>query len=308
MTNWNEAEHPRDEDGKFTYKNGGGSGRSHNEKMQNRADILYQTMKDKYQKANYDKIGIENSINNNQSREDIFYPSMKNISEEQTYTGTTANLKKSPSCYNSSLYEHFLENLKETDLVKKYKNDGEYPFNEKYGKYMDIELEWNSSNNAKFSDIEIKKARNFIQGVENFRADAHKPTPNDVWTIGYGHTGLVDGKPIKEGMVITREKAEELYRKDFETHTKGLKNIQVPLTSNQKIALASFMYNLGPNIFNGKSNLLDKLNSGDIKGASIELEKYNKQRNNKTGKFETINGLVNRRRKEKELFLKPDGE
>ena len=40
-----------------------------------------------------------------------------------------------------------------------------------------------------FSDIEIAQAREFIQGSEGFKACAYKPTPNDVWTIGYGHTG-----------------------------------------------------------------------------------------------------------------------
>lgn len=166
---------------------------------------------------------------------------------------------------------------------------------------------WDSSYNAKFSDLELVRARNFIQGEEKFRADAYLPTANDVWTIGYGHTGKVDGKPITKGMTITKEKAEELYRKDFEVHTAGLKAVQIPLTNNQKIALASFMYNLGPNILEG-SNLIKKLNAGNIKGAADELEKYNKQRNKKTGKYEVLRGLVNRRKREKELFLTPDEE
>ncbi len=48
MTTWNEAEHPRDDEGKFTYKNGGETqGESYEDKMQRRADILFPTMKDK---------------------------------------------------------------------------------------------------------------------------------------------------------------------------------------------------------------------------------------------------------------------
>ncbi len=49
MTNWNEADHPRDNEGKFTFKNGGSvpeKKQSYEEKMQNRADILYPTMND----------------------------------------------------------------------------------------------------------------------------------------------------------------------------------------------------------------------------------------------------------------------
>ena len=55
MTNWNEADHPRDDEGKFTYKGGGNSNSSNNslsqksneEKMQNRANLLYDSMNEK---------------------------------------------------------------------------------------------------------------------------------------------------------------------------------------------------------------------------------------------------------------------
>lgn len=35
MTIWNEADHPRDDEGKFTYKGGGTSSSKHEEKMRN---------------------------------------------------------------------------------------------------------------------------------------------------------------------------------------------------------------------------------------------------------------------------------
>ena len=167
------------------------------------------------------------------------------------------------------------------------------------------ELKENKRNN--FSDIEIAWAREFIQGREGFRACAYKPTPNDVWTIGYGHTGLVNGKPIKLGMKITEKEAEELYRQDFEKHIMPLKDVEVQLTNNQKLALASFLFNLGPNILKG-SDLLKKLNKGDFEGAANEFDKYIHQRNNKTGKYEVLNGLIDRRAKEKKLFLTSDGK
>ena len=71
--------------------------------------------------------------------------------------------------------------------------------------------------------------------------------------------------------------------------------------------MASFLFNLGPNILSG-SELLKKLNAGDYKGAADEMDKYNKQRNKKTGEFEVVRGLVNRRASEKKLFFTPDGE
>ena len=167
------------------------------------------------------------------------------------------------------------------------------------------EIELIKSNNYHFSDEEIIKARNFIQGEEKFVAEAYMPTPNDVWTIGYGHTGKVDGKEITSGMKITKEKAEELYRKDFEAHIKPLGEIQVPLTSNQKIALASFSFNLGPNGLRN-SSIFKNLQKGDYKAAADSFDKYVGQRNRQTGKIEVLRGLVNRRKKEKELFLTPD--
>ncbi|MBQ8886698.1 MAG: lysozyme [Candidatus Gastranaerophilales bacterium] len=167
------------------------------------------------------------------------------------------------------------------------------------------EIELIKSNNYYFSDDEIAKARKFIQGEEKFVAEAYLPTQNDVWTIGYGHTGNVDGKPITSGMKITKEKAEELYRKDFEVHIKPLKEIEVPLTSNQKIALASFSFNLGPNGLRN-SSIFKNLQKGDYKAAADSFDKYVGQRNRQTGKIEVLRGLVNRRKKEKELFLTPD--
>ena len=109
-------------------------------------------------------------------------------------------------------------------------------------------------------------------------------------------------------MKITREKAEELYRKDFEKHTEGLKNIDVPLTTNQKIALASFAYNNGPKVLDKDSSVVQKLNSGDFKGASDKMDEYKHQKNKKTGQMEVLRGLVNRRAKEKKLFYTPDEE
>ena len=169
-----------------------------------------------------------------------------------------------------------------------------------------IEVAPKVSQNAVFSDDEISKARKFIHGREDLRLQGYDDG-GGVMTIGYGHTGKVDGKPITKSMQITKEKAEELYRKDFETHIKPLNEVKVPLTSNQKIALSSFIYNIGPSGFI-RSGVLKKLNVGDYKGAADKFEDYIKQKNRKTGKYEVLNGLVDRRKREKELFLTPDGE
>ena len=71
--------------------------------------------------------------------------------------------------------------------------------------------------NTVFSDKALKKTRSYIKNAEGCNLNAYKDTKG-IWTIRYGHTGKVDGKPIKLGMKITEEKAEELYRKDFEIY------------------------------------------------------------------------------------------
>lgn len=192
------------------------------------------------------------------------------------------------------------------DIIKRLQNRELDKLNENIQeKAKQIELI--KSNNYHFSDEEIRKARIFIQEEEKFVAEAYKPNKHDVWTIGYGHTGKVDGEPIVPGMKITKAKAEELYRKDFETHIKPLREIQVPLTSNQKIALASFSFNLGPDCLRN-SSIFKNLQKGDYKAAAEIFDLYVKQKNKDTGKYEVLDGLVKRRRKEKKLFLTPDGE
>ncbi len=172
-----------------------------------------------------------------------------------------------------------IENLKKNDILKKYQNNQSETLKQSIkNKSIETAQRWNSSYNANFSDVELQQARKFIQGEEEFRPDAYYPVKGDKLTIGYGHTDKVDGKPITLGMRITKEKAEELYRKDFEKHTAGLKEVEVPLTSNQKIALASFMFNLGPYILKKHPDLLEKLNTGDFKGFADKMETYNTQK------------------------------
>ena len=256
------------------------------QKKENREDILYPTMKDKTEKHNED------------NKQDLDVKKIKINKKDIGYvTGGAACIQ--------GISNEYIDNLKEINPVKRYEKNVINEFKQSLNNQpLDNVPKW--SNNTKFSDEELKRARKFIQGIEKLREDAYYPTPNDKLTIGYGHTGLVDGKPIKLGMKITEKEAEELYRQDFETHTTPLKNIKVALTSNQKIALASFLFNLGPGVLNENSDVVKKLNKGDYIGASAEMDKYIKQKNKKTGKMEVLNGLIDRRAKEKKLFFTLD--
>lgn len=140
----------------------------------------------------------------------------------------------------------------------------------------------------------------FIRESEQLRLKAYKPTKNDVWTIGYGHT-----KGVVPGMTITEAQAEQLLYEDLLWVEDTIKrNVKVPLNQNQYDALGSWVFNLGEGNLKS-STLLKKLNAKDYTGAANEFLKWNKQTNKKTGKKEILNGLTIRRMKEKELFLTP---
>ncbi|WP_096149948.1 lysozyme [Enterobacter asburiae] len=118
-----------------------------------------------------------------------------------------------------------------------------------------------------------------------------------VWTIGYGWTQPVDGKPIRAGMTIKQETAERLLKTGLVRYESDVSRlVKVGLTQGQFDALVSFTYNLGARSLS-TSTLLRKLNAGDYAGAADEFLRWNKA----GGKV--LNGLTRRREAERALFL-----
>ena len=118
-----------------------------------------------------------------------------------------------------------------------------------------------------------------------------------VWTIGYGWTHPVDGKPIRAGMTIKQETAERLLKTGLVSYESEVSRlVKVGLTQGQFDALVSFTYNLGARSLS-TSTLLRKLNAGDYAGAADEFLRWNKA----GGKV--LNGLTRRREAERALFL-----
>jgi lysozyme len=118
-----------------------------------------------------------------------------------------------------------------------------------------------------------------------------------VWTIGYGWTQPVDGKPIRAGMTIKQETAERLLKTGLVSYESDVSRlVKVGLTQGQFDALVSFTYNLGGRSLS-TSTLLRKLNAGDYAGAANEFLHWNKA----GGKV--LNGLTRRREAERALFL-----
>lgn len=136
---------------------------------------------------------------------------------------------------------------------------------------------------------------NLVKEFEGCRLKAYK-CPAGVWTIGYGHTGKVDGKEICAGMTITKEKATELLKADMKTFENAVNSccaLTFKPNENQFSALVSFAFNCGV----GNLYTLVRNRSAEIVADKILLYKKS------NGKV--LNGLIRRRKAERELFLKP---
>lgn len=148
-----------------------------------------------------------------------------------------------------------------------------------------------------------KAGIDLIKEFEGLRLESYQDSAG-IWTIGWGTTRMPDGKPIHEGLLITKERAEKLLEREVgecERHVQRL--VQVELTQHQLDALVVFAYNIGWPKFAG-STLLKKLNAGDYDGAAAEFMRWNKAQDKKDGgKLKPFNGLTRRRKAERDLFL-----
>lgn len=85
-----------------------------------------------------------------------------------------------------------------------------------------------------------------IKNSEGLELKAYK-RKGDVWTIGYGSTYYEDNTRIKQGDVITLERAESLLKlkveKEYLPQLKSI--IKANLNDNQLSALLSLIYNIG---------------------------------------------------------------
>lgn len=139
---------------------------------------------------------------------------------------------------------------------------------------------------------------NMVKQMEGLCLTAYRCAAG-VWTIGYGHTGKVDGKKICSGMTITRARAESLLAADLAKFWGYVSDpAYVPLTkklnSNQKSALCSFAFNCGGN---NLKTLCAGRNEAEIAEAFLL---YNRA----AGKV--LEGLTKRRQAERRLFLQEE--
>ena len=149
----------------------------------------------------------------------------------------------------------------------------------------------------------MKTSKNGIQLIKSFegcKLQAYK-CPAGVWTIGIGHTGTVNGKPITSGMKITELMAETLLAIDLQKFENAInKLVKKPLTQSEFDSLVSFVFNIGIGSFQ-KSSMLKLLNQGNFEEAAKQFNVWNKITVN--GKKVASKGLTRRRLAEKTLFL-----
>ena len=132
---------------------------------------------------------------------------------------------------------------------------------------------------------------NLIKSFEGLRLSAYKCSAG-VLTIGYGHTGNV--KPFD---VVSEKQAEDILKNDLIKFEKVINDsVCVELNQNQFDALVSFVFNIGATAFK-KSTMLKFLNANHFPLAAGQFDRW------VYIKGEKSNGLINRRKKEKELFL-----
>ena len=136
--------------------------------------------------------------------------------------------------------------------------------------------------------------------IKSFEGFSAKPYPDviNVCTIGYGTTKYPNGQAVKlTDPPCTKEQAETYLQNALESFVSDLNRLVKGRVAQQQFdALCSLIYNIGTTNFS-KSTLLKKINVGDVAGAADEFPKWNKA----GGKV--VKGLVNRRAKERELFL-----
>ena len=137
-----------------------------------------------------------------------------------------------------------------------------------------------------------------IKRFEGCRLKAYK-CPANVWTIGFGNTFYEDGTKVKEGDVITQQRADELAKFIIDQFAVSIAPfIQKTLTENQFSACVSLAYNIGTGGFK-KSSVFKKLNVNPNDATIADsFRLWNK------GGGKILAGLVKRREAEIQLYFK----
>ncbi len=152
----------------------------------------------------------------------------------------------------------------------------------------------------------IKEKEGFKKVLSNGSVTAYLD-PVGIPTIGWGTTRYSNGKKVLMGDIVTVAQCQ--FELEFMMKQKAnefIKHINFEINENQLAAMISFAYNAGTGKVGGDTGLINKqffkvfAATGDTTKASNLLENTAI-----TAKGVKLAGLVNRRKKEAELFRAP---
>ncbi len=151
----------------------------------------------------------------------------------------------------------------------------------------------------------VDKIKKLIVGEEGYAAVIYQDAgAGHAWTGGYGHkilsTDVVRGQhlhpygPLRE---LTEAEWSAIFKSDTAVATHAVDDsVKILVTSNQRAALISLVFNIGVSAFKS-SALLRLLNAGDFQGAADQFGVWVND-NHVRQQF-----LVDRRERERTLFL-----
>jgi lysozyme len=140
---------------------------------------------------------------------------------------------------------------------------------------------------------------NLIKSFEGCRLAAYQDVAG-IWTIGYGHI-----RGVREGMTITEQQATQYLQEDL-ADTEGAVDWMTsaaPTTNNQYAAMVSLCFNIGSGNFKTSSVLRFHL-ARDYASAADAFLLWDKS--HVDGQLVEVQGLLNRRRAERRLYLTED--
>lgn len=139
------------------------------------------------------------------------------------------------------------------------------------------------------------KCAELVKSFEQCRLKAYKPTPNDIWTCGWGAT-----EGVTKDTVWTQEHADSRFATDL-AHFGARVSVELggaPTTQSQYDAMTSLSYNIGIGAFE-KSTVLRKHKAGDYAGAAAAFGMWDKQSGT------VLRGLARRRAAEAAMYRTP---
>jgi lysozyme len=145
-------------------------------------------------------------------------------------------------------------------------------------------------------------AARFIARWEGYLPEPYLDTiaSPEIWTAGFGHTDYAGSPKVVPGEHWSRAKSLRVLASDCRSSAAAVdRYVKHKLTARQRMALISFVFNLGPNILPG-TDLLDALNRGAFPRAALLMLQYDHG-----GNGEVEEGLLRRRRAEAWLMTHP---